>query len=75
MIAFLKLIHYKNLLMIILTMFLTKYALIDNFVTFHSTSHIGFFSLILAVVLIASRVYIINDIYDVNTDKINRLKK
>ncbi len=77
MLAFLKLIRYKNLLMVLLTMILTKYALIDNDVFNNSWffSNIQFTYLTLAVILITAGGYIINDIFDVETDKINRNNK
>ncbi len=69
---FLKLIRYKNLLMVLLTMILTKYALIKSFLKETYLSHLDFTLLALSVVLITAGGYIINDIFDVEADKINK---
>lgn len=73
--AFLKLIRYKNLLMVLLTMILTKYALIESFLDNTYLSHLQFSFLALSVILITAGGYIVNDIYDVETDKINKPNK
>ena len=75
MISFLKLIRYKNLLMVLLTMVLTKYALIESFLKETYLSNLDFTILALSVVLITAGGYIINDIYDIETDKINKPNK
>lgn len=72
---FLKLIRYKNLLMVLLTMVLTKYALIHSFITNSYLSNLEFSILTLSVLLITSGGYIINDIYDVEADKLNKPNK
>ena len=72
MIFFLKLIRYKNLLMVLLTMVLTKYALIDSFIQNSYLSNLEFSILVLSVVLITAGGYIINDIFDIETDIINK---
>lgn len=73
--AFLKLIRYKNLLMVLLTMILTKYALLYSFIINSYLSHFEFSILTLSVLLITAGGYIINDIYDIKTDKINKPNK
>lgn len=79
MIHFLNLIRWKNLLMIALVQILIKYALIEPFIEIHSISvtlkPFGFFILVLATVCIAAGGYIINDIYDIDTDKVNKPNK
>lgn len=72
---FLKLIRYKNLLMVLLTMVLTKYALIHSFITNSYLSNLEFSILTFSVLLITAGGYIINDIYDFETDKINKPNK
>ena len=49
MIPFLKLIRYKNLLMVLLTMVLTKYALIHSFIEKSNVSNLEFSLLTLSV--------------------------
>lgn len=76
MISFLKLIRYKNLLMVLLTMVLTKYALIRPYPL--STSYLSnfqFFLFSLCILCITAGGYIINDIFDIEADKINKPKK
>ena len=74
MISFLKLIRYKNLLMVALTMVLTKYALIDSYVV-AAFSNIEFSILLSSVLFITAGGYIINDIFDIEVDKINKPDK
>jgi len=79
MIHFLNLIRWKNLLMIALMQYLIKYALLLPFQESHgiliTLSDFNFFLLVLATVCIAAGGYAINDIYDVETDKINKPNK
>ncbi len=79
MIQFLNLIRWKNLLMIALVQVLVKYALLLPFVNSHGLTitlkPFDFAILILATLLIAAGGYIINDIYDIETDHINRPDK
>ncbi len=76
MIHFFKLIRWKNLLMIALMQYLIKYALLLPFQESHGVhitlSNFNFFLMVLATLCIAAGGYIINDIYDVDTDKINK---
>ncbi|WP_092467129.1 geranylgeranylglycerol-phosphate geranylgeranyltransferase [Winogradskyella thalassocola] len=76
MIHFLNLIRWKNLLMIALVQYLIKYALLLPFQQSHGVlitlSDFNFFLLVLATVCIAAGGYVINDIYDVETDTINK---
>lgn len=71
MIVFLKLVRYKNLLMVLLTMVLTKYALLDSFKIPSPFTDFHFVVLTLSVLLITASGYIINDIFDIEADKIN----
>ena len=68
---YLRLIRYKNLLIIIATMFIVRYALIKEFMPFQ-LSFIGFCLLVMATVCISAAGYIINDYFDVNTDMMNK---
>jgi len=75
MISFLKLIRYKNLLMVLLTLVLTKYALIHSFTSVSFLSDFLFSVLVLSILCITAGGYIVNDIYDVEADKINKPDK
>lgn len=79
MIHFLNLIRWKNLLMIALVQILIKYALLLPFnesqgVT-TTLSTFAFIILVIATLCIAAGGYIINDIYDIDTDKVNKPSK
>ena len=73
--AFLKLIRLKNLIIVTLTQLLIKFCLINPFVDNFILSNTEFYLLVLATVLITAAGYIINDIYDVVTDTINKNQK
>ena len=73
MISFLKLIRFKNLLMVLLTMVLTKYAIINSLIS--SISDFQFILLVFSILCITASGYIINDIFDVEADKINKPTK
>jgi 4-hydroxybenzoate polyprenyltransferase len=75
MIAFLNLVRYKNLIIVIIVQLLIKYGLFDSLGVATTLDLLHFFLLILATVFIAAGGYIINDIYDVSIDKINRPEK
>jgi len=72
---YLNLIRYKNLLIIILIQVLIRYALFIPLGADLTLSHFEFALLVLATVFIAAAGNIINDIYDVEIDKINKPKK
>ncbi len=77
--TFLKLIRWQNLIIIALTQYFTRYFLIEPFYKLQSISlqmsNLDFFLLVLAIVLIAGAGYIINDIFDVQIDTINKPDK
>ena len=75
MISFLKLIRTKNLLMVLLTMYATKYALIEFTLDKSHVTTIDFSILALSILLITAGGYIINDICDVEVDQINKPNK
>jgi 4-hydroxybenzoate polyprenyltransferase len=88
--AFLKLIRWPNLLIVILTMVLMRYAILETLlnktqITLYSlagsansmtlqTPWYDFLMLVIATVLIAAGGYVINDYFDIKTDLINRGK-
>ena len=71
---FLRLIRYKNLLIIIATMLIIRYALIGVFMPFQ-LSTVGFVLLVVATVCLSAAGYIINDYFDVNADMMNKPDK
>lgn len=74
--AFLILIRFKNLIIIALTQYLIRYAIIEPMVNLSSfelqLSHFNFFLMSFATVLIAAGGYIINDYFDTRIDRVNR---
>ncbi|MCQ2960250.1 MAG: geranylgeranylglycerol-phosphate geranylgeranyltransferase [Bacteroidales bacterium] len=74
MMDFIRLIRYKNLLIIVATMLVVRYALIGAFMPLQ-LSIIGFCLLITATVCISAAGYIINDYFDVNADMMNKPDK
>jgi len=73
--SFLKLIRYKNLLMVLLTLVLTKYVLIKSFSSQSFLSNFHFILLSISILCITAGGYIINDVFDVLPDKINKPSK
>ena len=74
MTPFLKVIRPFNLLMIIVTQCIIKFAFFTHFNVETTLSTLGFIFLMLATVCIAAGGYIVNDIYDITADKINKPK-
>lgn len=76
MINFLKLIRYKNLLIIVLTQYLMRWSIIKPLLKVNQFelqfSELHFFFLVLATVLITAAGYVINDYFDTKTDLLNR---
>lgn len=73
--AFLNLIRWKNLLLIVYTQLVIKYSFFTSFSTETNLTTIQFITLVLAVLFITAAGYIINDIYDIEADKINKPQK
>jgi 4-hydroxybenzoate polyprenyltransferase len=71
----LNVIRWKNLLMIALVQSLIKYGLLLPFGVSTSLNDLEFFLLIFSTICIAAAGNIINDIYDVETDFINKPDK
>lgn len=71
----LNLIRWKNLLMIVLVQYLIKYALFPSFNIGTTLQNFEFILLVIATVCIAAAGNVINDIYDVETDAINKPEK
>ncbi|WP_081817350.1 geranylgeranylglycerol-phosphate geranylgeranyltransferase [Leeuwenhoekiella sp. MAR_2009_132] len=73
--TFLKLIRYKNLLLIILTQVLVHYGFLKALHLPVLLTHFNFALLVIATVCIAAAGYIINDLNDVESDLINKPSK
>ncbi len=73
LVTFFRLIRWKNLLLITYVFFLIKFLLFPSLNTATKLNILQFLELWLSVVLITAAGYIINDISDINTDKINKL--
>lgn len=73
--VYLKLIRWKNLLLIAYVYSLIKFVLFPSFNIHSYLSNFQFFVLLISVLLITAAGYIINDIFDINADKINKPKK
>jgi 4-hydroxybenzoate polyprenyltransferase len=73
--AFLQLIRWKNLVMIVCIQLLFKYIYFPVFSVATTLLNLDFSILLLATITIAAAGYIINDIYDVEADKINKPNK
>ena len=71
----LNLIRYKNLLLIVLIQLLIRFALFEPFQIDVKLNTLGFSLLILATLCIAAAGNIINDIYDIETDTVNKPDK
>ena len=70
--AYLKLVRFPNLVIIALTQYFVRYALITNYGIPHALNDFQFGLLVAATVLIAAGGYAINDYFDVRVDQINR---
>ena len=76
MINFLRLIRYKNLLIIVLTQYLMRWSIIKPILGVYDFdlqfSEINFLFLVLSTVFITAAGYVINDYFDTKTDLVNR---
>ncbi|MCU4176175.1 geranylgeranylglycerol-phosphate geranylgeranyltransferase [Carboxylicivirga sp. N1Y90] len=77
--AYLRLIRYKNLLIIALLQFMLRYALLIPILEHYGLqpvlSDFRFILLVVSTVLLAASGYIINDYFDIRIDRINRPEK
>lgn len=70
--AFLKLIRFENLLIMVFTLYCMRYFVVQSLLTHIYFSDFNFIMLVISTTLIAAAGYIINDYFDVKTDFINR---
>jgi len=70
--GFLQLIRWKNLIMIACIQLLFKYIYFPIFSVTTTLSNLDFSILLLATIAIAAAGYIVNDIYDLEADKVNK---
>lgn len=73
--AFLKLIRFQNLLIIALVQLLVKYSLFPAMDAAMEMTDLQFGLLVLATICIAAAGNVINDIYDVEIDEVNKPTK
>ena len=69
---FLKLIRWPNLLMIALVQYLIRLSIIESLNVPHVLNHLEFFLGVLCSISLAGAGYIVNDLYDIQTDKANK---
>ncbi|MBG25071.1 MULTISPECIES: geranylgeranylglycerol-phosphate geranylgeranyltransferase [Croceibacter] len=69
---YLKLFRYQNLIFVILTQVFLRYFLFEPFGITITLSDFGYALLVLATVCLTAAGNVINDIYDVETDQINK---
>lgn len=73
--AFLRFIRWKNLLLIIYLQILLKFSLFSSFELITNLSVYQFVTLLFSLILITAAGYIINDIFDLKSDLINKPQK
>ncbi|HMI06823.1 MAG TPA: UbiA family prenyltransferase, partial [Flavobacterium sp.] len=69
---FFKLIRYQNLLMLALMQFVIRYGFLKRLGIPLSLTHLQYALLVLSTVLIAAAGYVINDVFDQQTDAKNK---
>ncbi len=74
--AYLRLIRYKNLLIVAATQYLMRFAIMQPMLAINGfelqLGEVQFFMLVLSTVLITAAGYVINDYFDTRTDMLNR---
>lgn len=69
---YLHLVRYKNLLLLGFMQFLIHFFCIKTKLTFVGLDNVSFLILLLSTLLIAAAGYVVNDIFDQDTDQINK---
>ncbi len=75
MVTFLKLIRWPNLLMIVFIQYLIRFSFTEAMNLPHALNHWYFALGVLCSVLLAAGGYIVNDLYDLQTDALNKPKR
>ncbi|WP_372792436.1 geranylgeranylglycerol-phosphate geranylgeranyltransferase [Lutibacter sp.] len=75
LVAFFKLIRWKNLLLILYVQLLLKFLVFNSFNIVTNLSLAQFVILLISILLITAAGYVINDILDIKTDLINKPRK
>jgi len=75
MVAYLKLIRWPNLVIIALVQYLIRFAIIESLSLPHVLNHGYFFLGVLCSISLAAGGYIINDLYDLEVDALNKPKR
>ena len=77
--AYLKLIRWPNLLIMTVAMFLVRYYLVRGPLVLVGTdlasTHIDFALLVIAMLIISAAGYVINDVFDMDIDSLNKQDK
>jgi len=73
--TYFKLVRWKNLLLIVFVFFVLKFSFFSTLQIQTKLSIVDFLLLLLSVLAITAAGYIINDIFDVKTDLINKPTK
>ena len=69
---FISLIRFKNLLIIVLIQVAIKFFLINSYLSNSALSNFDFSIYLFSLITIVASGYIINDVYDIEIDKINK---
>lgn len=72
MLAKIMIIRPLNLFIILLTMYIFKLGLVNLFIQNSALNSLNYFLFVIATIFITAAGYIINDIYDIKTDSINK---
>ena len=72
LIAFTRLVRFKNLLILLLIQIAVKFYLINTYLNNSALSYVEFIIYLVALISIVAGGYVINDLYDIETDKINK---
>lgn len=70
--SFFKLLRWPNLLIIALVQYFIRFFIIESLDIPHVLNHLEFFAGVLCSISLAAAGYVINDIYDQQTDRINK---